>query len=491
MHNLIWPIISIYGVGLLFIFCYSLVQLSLLLKYRRTGTVRGDQGAQVLGVGAEMPLVLVQLPVYNELYVIERLVDAAAKLRYPAEKLRIQVLDDGNDDSVDLAAKAIMKWQREGINIEHVRREGRKGFKAGALAYGLESSPEEYVAIFDADFIPDPDFLLLTLPYFKNEKIGMVQTRWDHLNRDFSLLTRVQAFALDAHFSVEQGGRNAGHHFINFNGTAGIWRRSCIDDAGGWSADTLTEDLDLSYRAQMKGWKFKFLEGVGSPAELPAHMGALKNQQYRWNKGAAECAVKHLRKMSQKKEIPVSTRLHAFFHLLNSSVFIWILVCALLSVPLVFIKGAYPAFSKVFYLGGLLIFSFVILAAFYYTSYRKMESDLPSGSFIWLYPAFLAISMGMSLHNSRAVILGFAGQRTPFIRTPKWNLVGLTGSLANKQYVRSNISFITWLEGLLAIYFMAAIYYDFVTQQYGFLPLHLLLAFGFSFVFVYAFKQLR
>ena len=485
MHNWIWVVIAIYGFAMLFIFMYSMVQLSLLINYRKSKRNASVISKEVL----ELPKVLVQLPVYNELYVVERLIDAAASLNYPKDKLEIQLLDDSSDESFELASRRIQLWKEKGVNINQIKRLDRKGFKAGALQYGLELNDAPFIAIFDADFIPDPEFLNRTIPGFANSKIGMIQTRWEHLNRDYSLLTRVQAFALDAHFTVEQTGRNQGSHFINFNGTAGVWRRACIDDAGGWSADTLTEDLDLSYRAQLKGWKFKFLEGVGAPAELPAEMNALKNQQYRWNKGAAECAVKHLKKVITSKNLPISTRIHAFFHLLNSTVFLWIIVCAVLSLPLVFIKELHPELNKIFYLGAILLLSFTVLAIFYYVSFREMEHVKSRSTFLWLYPAFLSISMGMSLHNARAVILGYSGRRTPFIRTPKWNLIGQSGTFANKNYSSRNIPVITWFEGLLCLYFVGALIFEIAIGAWGFVPLHLMLIFGFATVFMYSFKN--
>ncbi len=479
-----WAIIGIYGVAMLVIFAYSIMQLSLLIRYWRKPEKQNSDPE----IG-NYPDVLVQLPVFNEYYVVERLIDAAVSLNYPKERLYIQVLDDSTDESLALAARMVEHYKNEGFNIEQIRRPDRKGFKAGALQYGLELSNAPYVVVFDADFVPESDFILRTITEFQNPEIGMVQTRWGHLNRHYSLLTRVQAFALDAHFTVEQMGRNLGSHFINFNGTAGIWRRKCIEDAGGWSADTLTEDLDLSYRAQLKGWKFKFLEDVISPAELPAEMNALKNQQYRWNKGAAECYKKHLKTVFKSKGLPLSTRLHALFHLGNSSVFIWIMICAVLSLPLVYIKNSHPEFKIMFALGGILLLSFAILGAFYYTSFRRTEGRRKKVEFLWMYPAFLSISMGMSLHNARAVWLGYMGKRTPFIRTPKWNIVGTGGTWSGKKYLGKKISLLTWLEGFLILYFGAALVFEILIGEYGFVPLHLMLIFGFSAVFIYSIRH--
>jgi cellulose synthase/poly-beta-1,6-N-acetylglucosamine synthase-like glycosyltransferase len=481
-----WVVIGLYAVGMVFIFLYSLVQLSLLIRYRR----HKNMDSKPAPVRVESwPAVLVQLPVYNERYVVERLIDAVCAFDYPRELLEIQVLDDSSDESFELAAARVSHWKNQGINISHISRPVRTGYKAGALQYGLEMSDAPYIAIFDADFIPESDFLRNTISKFTDENIGMVQTRWGHLNRNYSLLTQVQAFALDAHFTVEQMGRNAGHHFINFNGTAGVWRRQCILDAGGWSADTLTEDLDLSYRAQLKGWQFVFLQHTIAPAELPAEMNALKNQQYRWNKGAAECAMKHLSTVISRKSLPVSTRIHAFFHLLNSSVFIWIVLCAVLSMPLIAIKHMHPELKLIFHLGGLLMLSFVVLAIFYYTAFRVVQKERNRRTFLWLYPAFLSMSMGLSLHNARAVILGYFGHRTAFIRTPKWNITATGGTWFNKQYLSRNVSATTWIEGALALYFGLALFYGLAIGEWGFLPLHAMLSFGFLAVFIYSIKH--
>lgn len=480
-----WWVIGIYGIGMIFIFAYSLVQLSLLVQYRRKGAKPSDPAPI-----DNYPHVLVQLPVFNERYVVERLIDAAARLDYPREKLHIQLLDDSTDESFEIAANRVKYWQEKEVNIEQVKRRERKGFKAGALQYGLEHSDEEFIAVFDADFIPEPLFLKAAVPRLMESNIGMVQTRWGHLNRDYSLLTKVQAFALDAHFTVEQGGRNAGKHFINFNGTAGIWRRKCILDAGGWSADTLTEDLDLSYRAQMKGWEFAFVEEIVSPAELPAEMNALKNQQYRWNKGAAECAVKHLGSVFRRTDIPFSTKIHALFHLMNSSIFIWIVVCAVASLPLIILKNTVVGYELLFATGGLLLFSIFVLALFYFTAYRRLGYGSLK-SFLWLYPAFLSLSMGMSLHNARAVLLGYLGKRTPFVRTPKWNLVGSSGSFEDKKYITKKIPPISWVEGFLGLYFLVALAVGIRLGEWGFIPLHAMLVFGFFAVFHYSVKHAR
>ncbi len=289
-------IIVIYTISLIIIFAYSLSQLNLLFNYLRAQRKKDDAVLFNFKDPAQIPFVTIQLPVYNELYVMERLLDNIALLDYPANKLEIQVLDDSTDESFETTRNHIKRLSDKGLDIKHVTRTDRSGFKAGALKEGLKVAKGEFIAIFDADFLPEPNWLQRTVPYFKDRNIGVVQTRWGHINRDYSLLTKVQAFALDAHFTLEQVGRNSKGHFINFNGTAGLWRKQCIEDAGNWEGDTLTEDLDLSYRAQLKNWKFKYLEDVETPAELPVVISAARSQQFRWNKGGAE----NFQKMSRK-----------------------------------------------------------------------------------------------------------------------------------------------------------------------------------------------
>src|SRR5690606_5146345 len=281
-------IIVVYSVALLLIFMYALAQLNLLFNYLSARKHHKNSPKFDFSKEEEIPYVTIQLPVYNELYVMDRLLSNIAEMDYPKEKLEIQVLDDSTDESFEETAKHIEALRKTGLDIQHVTRKNREGFKAGALKEGLKIAKGEYIAIFDADFLPKKNWLKNTIPYFKDEEIGVVQTRWGHLNRDYSILTRVQAFALDAHFTLEQVGRNSKGHFINFNGTAGVWRKECILDAGNWEGDTLTEDLDLSYRAQLKKWKFKYLEEVETPAELPVVISAARSQQFRWNKGGAE-----------------------------------------------------------------------------------------------------------------------------------------------------------------------------------------------------------
>jgi 5-hydroxyisourate hydrolase-like protein (transthyretin family) len=306
-------VLTIYGLCLLLVFFYSVLQLSLSIAYVRN---RKKKPANKPTYNPETtPKVTVQLPMYNELYVAERIIETIAAFDYPADKLQIQVLDDSTDETTDVIANKVAELAAKGVNIQHIHRVDRTGYKAGALDAAMDRVESEFIAIFDADFIPDPDFLQKTMPYFQEEHVGVVQTRWGHINKNYSILTELQAFGLNGHFAIEQGGRNAAGHFINFNGTGGIWRKKCIEDAGGWEHDTLTEDLDLSYRAQIKGWKFQYLEDVIAPAELPITMSALKGQQHRWMKGGAECFIKMWKRLVTAKDVKFMDRVHGLSHL--------------------------------------------------------------------------------------------------------------------------------------------------------------------------------
>lgn len=477
-------ITSLYTLSLLYIFLFSLGQLHLAWIYIRTKKNKAEQ-IKPLSV---YPKVTVQLPVYNEKYVVERLLDAVSRFNYPIDKLQIQVLDDSTDETTDIISKKIEALKPLQLNIELLHRINRIGFKAGALADALQTATGEFIAIFDADFLPEPDFLQKTIPHFCESNIGVVQTRWGHINRDYSILTKLQAFGLDAHFSIEQTARNASESFINFNGTCGVWRKSCITDSGGWSADTLTEDLDLSYRAQLKGWKFKYLEEIETPGELPMIMPAIKSQQFRWNKGAAENARKNFGKVV-RENLPFKNKVHAFFHLFNSSVFISLLIAAVLSIPMLVIKQNSPSVSWLFNLGIVFIIGFMSITLFYWIATKRFYSVQPLKKFLSLYPRFLIVSMGLSLHNGIAVFEGLIGKKTPFIRTPKFNLEKNKTWFGN-AYVRTRFSFSMLLEGLLCLYFLFGIWFGLHAGDGALIFFHIMLALGFGSVFYYSVKPL-
>ncbi|MFY0603790.1 MAG: glycosyltransferase family 2 protein [Flavobacteriaceae bacterium] len=484
-----YTIISIYSIALILIFMYALAQLNLLFNY--VSAQRKEDTSQKFDFNNpdEIPYITIQLPVYNEMYVMERLLENIALLKYPKEKLEIQVLDDSTDESIKTTAKQIKKIQETGLDIQHIRRTNRQGFKAGALKEGLEIAKGEFIAIFDADFLPESDWLLKTVPYFKNSEVGVVQTRWGHINRNYSTLTKIQAFALDAHFTLEQVGRNSKGHFINFNGTAGIWRKECIIDAGNWEGDTLTEDLDLSYRAQLKNWKFKYLENVKTPAELPVIISAARSQQFRWNKGGAENFQKMAKRVITAKNVSIKTKIHSLLHLLNSSMFLMIFLVAILSIPMLYIKNEYAHLKSYFYMMSFFVVSTIIFFICYWFMFKKSYGSGIKNflKYIGTFFTFFSIAMGFSLHNTIAVLEGHFGKKSEFVRTPKFNIKTLKDSWKNNKYIRKKPSINVIIEGILALYFAFGMYSAFVVGDqggdFGLFPFHLMLFVGFSYVF--------
>jgi cellulose synthase/poly-beta-1,6-N-acetylglucosamine synthase-like glycosyltransferase len=482
-------IIVIYSIALILIFLYALAQLNLLFNYLSSKNKEDFSPKYNLKDPSEVPYVTIQLPVYNELYVMERLLDNIAKIDYPKDKLEIQVLDDSTDESFESTKKHINRLQRSGLDIQHVLRDNRINFKAGALKEGLKTAKGEFIAIFDADFLPQKDWLKSTILYFKDSEIGVVQTRWGHINRNYSILTKIQAFALDAHFTLEQVGRNSKGHFINFNGTAGVWRKECILDAGNWQGDTLTEDLDLSYRAQLKNWKFKYLEDVETPAELPVVISATRTQQFRWNKGGAENFRKMLFKVIMSKNISAKTKIHGILHLLNSTMFFCILVVAVLSIPMLYIKNEYAHLRPYFYVMSFFVISTVIFFTCYWFMYKQIYGGgfIKFINYIGMFLTFFSVAMGFSLHNSIAVIEGHLGKRSDFIRTPKFNINSISDSWKGNKYLRNKLSVNVIFEGLLMLYFAFGMYSAFIVGDkggdFGLFPFHLMLFFGFGYVF--------
>ncbi len=478
-------ILGIYSIALLLIFFYSLAQLNLLVNY--LGNKRQNETAPKFNLldPKEIPHVTIQLPVYNEEYVMDRLLENIAKIEYPKSKLEIQVLDDSTDNTVIDTAKHVEALRATGLDITHIRRENRQGFKAGALKEGLEIAKGEFIAIFDADFLPDSDWLKKTVIYFKDEEIGVVQTRWGHINRDYSTLTKIQAFALDAHFTLEQVGRNSKGHFINFNGTAGIWRKECILDAGNWEGDTLTEDLDLSYRAQLKNWKFKYLEDVETPAELPVVISAARSQQFRWNKGGAENFRKTVLSVLSAKNISFKTKFHGVMHLLNSSMFLCVFLVSLLSIPAMYIKAIFPHLDWVFTTLSFFVLSTIILFICYWFTYKSIQGSSFDNfvDYIKLFFTFFSVALGFSLHNSIAVLEGHMGKRSEFVRTPKFNLNNITDSWKGNKYLAKKLSPNMILEFGLMGYFLFGMYSAIPLNDFGLFPFHMMLFLGFGYVF--------
>jgi len=438
------------------------------------------------------PKVTVQLPMFNELYVAERIIETIAQFDYPKDKLQIQVLDDSTDETKDVIAKKVAEVAARGINIQHIHRVDRTGYKAGALDAAMDRVESEFIAIFDADFIPDPDFLQKTMPYFSNDKVGVVQTRWGHINKSYSILTELQAFGLNGHFAIEQGGRNASGHFINFNGTGGIWRKKCIEEAGGWEHDTLTEDLDLSYRAQIKGWQFRYLEDVIAPAELPITMSALKSQQHRWMKGGAECFVKMWKTLLTAKNVKLMDRVHGLSHLFNSTVFFFILIVSLLSLVVLHIKDSFSDLNYILQYMGVFIVSTLFLMYYYWNAYRdKTENTLGSlFRFTGRFFQFLVVSMGLSLSNTVAVIEGYLGIKSSFVRTPKFNVLQKSEFKGNK-YDKKSLSIINIMEAVLMVVFGFTAVNRAIYGDLGMLPFHLMLSIGYGVIFFSTMKEIR
>ncbi|MHC4106668.1 MAG: cellulose synthase family protein [Planctomycetota bacterium] len=369
----------------------------------------------------QLPRVTVQLPMFNERRVAERAIEAACAIDYPRRLLQIQVLDDSTDESVEVARRCCERMTAAGHDVQYLHRANRHGYKAGALAEGLKSATGEFIAVFDADFVPPPDVLRRSIHHFTDPSLGMVQTRWAHLNRGDSLLTEIQAMFLDGHFIVEQTAREQNGRWFNFNGTAGIWRRACVEDAGGWQHDTLTEDTDLSYRAQLCGWKFLYLPDICCPAEVPPTVSAFMNQQHRWNKGLIQTAIKMLPRI-MASPAPWRTKLEAWFHLTCPIVHVAILMLVVLVVPAMFVtvplKETNPVVSAAL---GVIILALGAMAAcaFYVASQAAQGRSL--GRTLLRLPALMAVGVGISVINSKAVVEALFGRQTPFVRTPKYN----------------------------------------------------------------------
>jgi len=474
-------VLYLYFFSLLILFTFGAHGFVMVYHYLKT---RGKEAA--LPPLDHIPVVTIQLPVFNEYYVVDRLIESVCAIEYPKDKLEIQVLDDSTDETVEVVAKTVQHFQGLGYDIKHVYRTNRNGYKAGALKNGLETARGEFVAIFDADFVPNSTFLLSTLPYFyQDEKLALVQTRWEHLNSEYSLLTRTQAMALDAHFVMEQGVRNKVGFFINFNGTGGIWRKSAIFDAGNWHSDTLTEDLDLSYRAQLKGWRFKYLNDVTSPAELPAEVNALKSQQFRWTKGAIETARKILPDV-WRSNIPLRVKIHSTFHLTNNLAFPFILLAGILNVPLMFIKqqGGHDLY---FAMMSVFVLAFIGSFLFYMFSQRAVYADWRRR--LLLFPLFMAGSMGFAVNNSRAVFEGLFKKRSEFVRTPKYKIEGKKDSWRQKKYVPAKLNWVVFVEIALALYCFFGVISSLYYLEIAAVPFQLLYFLGFSFVSALSIKH--
>jgi cellulose synthase/poly-beta-1,6-N-acetylglucosamine synthase-like glycosyltransferase len=435
-----------------------------------------DRRAVPQPLPSTLPRVTVQLPLYNEMYVTERLLESVCQIRYPKELLEIQVLDDSTDETCAIAAAAVERHRADGFDVHYIHRSDRRGFKAGALEHGLSTATGEFVLVFDADFIAPADILEKTLGHFVDPQVGMVQVRWGHINRDYSLLTQVQSILLDGHFILEHGGRNRGGRFFNFNGTAGVWRREVIQDAGGWQHDTLTEDLDLSYRAQARGWRFVYLQDVVSPAEIPVEMNAFKSQQHRWAKGSIQTCKKLLPTILASK-LPLSVKTEAVFHLTANFAYPLMVVLTLLMFPAMVIRYNMGWYEMMFVDVPLFLGATLSVCSFYLVSQREIFGDSWRSRLKYV-PAVLSMGIGLSVNNAKAVIEAVLGQESPFTRTPKYRVESAGDDWKQRRY-RGNLTIAPYIELGLGLYCTVMACYAIANGIFATLPFIALFQVGF------------
>ena len=425
---------------------------------------------------SQLPRVTVQLPIFNEQFVVDRLLQAVCRLQYPKELLEIQVLDDSTDETVNVAHNLVEHYAAQGFQITYHHRTDRTGFKAGALHEGLKSATGEFVTIFDADFVPPPDFLQRIIHHFTEPKIGMVQTRWTHINRNYSFLTEVEAILLDGHFVLEHSGRARHNVFFNFNGTAGIWRRTAIEDAGGWQHDTLTEDTDLSYRAQLKGWKFIYRQDVECPAELPVEMTAFKTQQARWAKGLIQTGKKILPRVL-KSDQPFRVKLEAWYHLTANLSYPLMVVLSVLLLPAMVIRFYQGWFQMLYIDIPLFLASTFSISSFYLVSQRELFPRTWPRAMLYL-PCLMAIGIGLTVTNTCAVVEALIGRQTAFARTPKYRVESKNDVVRSTKY-RKRLGWVPWAELLIGSYFVLAVYYAVSNENFLTVPFLALFVFGY------------
>ena len=425
-----------------------------------------------------LPRVTIQLPVYKEMYVVKRLITAACNVDYPKELLDVQVLDDSTDETAVIAQECVNDFKKQGFDINYMHRDNRAGFKAGALAEGLKTAKGEYIAVFDADFVPQRDMLQKTIHFFFDKSVGMVQTRWGFLNNKYCLLTRIQAILLDGHFVIEHAARNWSGRFFNFNGTAGIWRKEAIETSGGWQHDTLTEDLDLSYRAQLKRWKFVFLKDEISPSEIPVDINAFKTQQHRWAKGSLQTAKKLLPKII-KSDLPLKVKIEAFFHLTNNVSYLLMLMLSVLMYPSMVARINIGWFQMLVTDAPFLLVATVGISFFYMCSQKESYKDWKS-RLIYL-PMLMSFGIGLSVNNSKAVLEAFFNHKTEFKRTPKFKIEVKKDRWVDKKYSGEK-NLLPIIELLLGIYFTFNIYFAYVNRIYVSIPFLMIFQVGFFYV---------
>ncbi len=478
-------VLGTYLTVLLVLAVYGFHRSSLVMMYYRNRRNRPKPAGRF----SELPAVTVQLPLFNEMYVVERLLDSVALIRYPRDRFQVQVLDDSTDETQEICKKKIAELTRRfpELDIEYIHRVDRTGFKAGALQNGLRTAKGEFVLIFDADFLPLPDILERSIDHFADPRVAVVQCRWEHVNRDFSALTEVQALMLDGHFIMEHAGRNWSGRFFNFNGTAGLWRRAAITDAGDWQHDTLTEDMDLSYRAQIRGWKFVYLPEIAAPAELPVEMSAFKAQQFRWAKGSIQVCKKLLPTIL-RSNITFSQKLEAFFHLSNNIAYPLLMLLSILLLPNLALR-AHHGWREVLMIDLPLFFGTTMsVASFYLASQREialLRDPANPPRFQWAalkrLPLVMAMGIGLCVNQTRAVLEALMGRETEFVRTPKHGIRGRLGNWSGKKY-RAAKSLTPFIELGLAAYFVVAIGVALEHGHYISVPFLMLFLCGFGYV---------
>ena len=433
----------------------------------------------------ELPIVTVQLPLFNEIYVVERLLNAVSELDYPRDRLQIQVLDDSTDETQEITRSCVDRLTERGFDVELIHRTDRVGYKAGALEQGLATARGDYVCILDADFVPQPELLKKTVHFFTDPKVGMIQTRWGHLNRGYSLLTRVQAMFLDGHLLLEQVARSRSGRFFNFNGTAGVWRKSCISASGGWQHDTLTEDLDLSYRAQLEGWKFVFLTDVVTPAELPVDMNGFKSQQHRWTKGSIQTCKKLLPRI-WRSQLSLPIKIEATAHLTSNFAYLLLAFLCLLLHPS--LGGPQTGWVRTFLLDVPIFLSASLsVAVFYICAQRELHPHTWLKE-ILLLPALLALGVGLSINNARAVLEAVFNHPSEFKRTPKYGIEHKSQPWRSCRYMPLK-SFLPIIEIAFALYFSYFVWYALAHGQYFSLPFLVMFQMGFLYVAISSLAQ--
>jgi cellulose synthase/poly-beta-1,6-N-acetylglucosamine synthase-like glycosyltransferase len=462
-----------YFVVLILLASYGIHRYTLVYLYYRNKKNRTTEPAQRF---SELPRVTVQLPIFNEQFVVDRLLQAICQLDYPREKLEIQLLDDSTDETVAVARGLVQHYSAQGYPVTYLHRTNRAGFKAGALHEGMKSASGEYIAIFDADFVPPPDFLQRTIHHFTGENIGMVQTRWTHINRHYSFLTEVEAILLDGHFVLEHSGRARSNVFFNFNGTAGVWRRTAIEAAGGWEHDTLTEDTDLSYRAQLKGWKFIYLQDVECPAELPVEMTAFKTQQARWAKGLIQTGKKILPRVLESDQ-PWRVKLESWYHLTANLSYPLMVVLSVLLLPAMVIRFYQGWFQMLYIDVPLFLASTLSISSFYLVSQRELFPKTWSRALVYL-PFLMALGVGLTVTNTIAVIEALIGRQTAFARTPKYRVESKKDKFRGAIY-RKRLGWIPWIEILIGSYFALTVGYALQNENYLTVPFLLLFVVGY------------